>query len=350
MAPAFGPGTAGHPGHFPGQAIMADVVATTSGGLAAVGYVYPGWHPVAWTSRDAIDWSVHELGTVDFTFPVGLAVGAGGTIVAVGRTGASPTAWTSPDGATWQQHGVTILGDGRVAERMTTVVATPDGYIGGGSVGPELFDRHARFWRSPDGVTWQPVPDEPTGFADAEVRSIVRFGAGYLAIGTLGTGQRVTGSVAWTSPDGVHWSREDAPDLLKGRAVSLVEAPSGGLVAVGSDLEEHEALVWTSPDGRSWSLVAGESSRQYYGKIRMTDVTAVGDELVGVGNFVGVQFGTGTAWVSRDAIHWQQSTEVPVMEQGEPYAVVAAGPGAVAVGSFGAPDNYIPTVWLSPAR
>ena len=42
--------------------------------------------------------------------------------------------------------------------------------------------------------------------------------------------------------------------------------------------------------------------------------------------------------------------ETPVMEQGEPYAVVVAGTGAVSVGSVGAPDNYIPTVWLSPAR
>ena len=38
------------------------------------------------------------------------------------------------------------------------------------------------------------------------------------------------------------------------------------------------------------------------------------------------------------------------MEQGEPYAVIAAGPGAVLVGSVGAPDDYISTVWLSPPR
>jgi hypothetical protein len=350
MAPPAGPGTAGHPGHFPGQAIMADVIAMRSGGLVSVGYVYPGWFPVAWTSPDAIDWHLHRLGTTDFTFPVALAVGADGTIVAVGRSGSSPVAWTSADGADWREHPVTISGDGLVAERMTTVLATPDGFIAGGSIGPESFGRHARFWRSSDGVIWQPVPDEPSAFADAEVRSIVRLGAGYVAIGATGTVQQVTGSVAWTSPDGVRWSREAAPDLQKGRAVSLVEAPFGGLVAVGADLDEREALVWTSADGRSWRLVPGESSRRYDGKIRMTDVTAVADELIAVGNYINLQYGTARAWVSRDAIHWQPSTEVPVMEQGEPYAVVVAGPGAVSVGSFGAPDDYIPTVWLSPAR
>ena len=350
MAPPAGPGTAGHPGHFPGQAIMADVIATASGALVSVGYVYPGWQPVAWTSPDAVDWSLHRMGAADFTFPVALAVGAGGTIVAVGRSGSSPVAWTSADGAHWREHPAPRSGDGGVAERMTTVLATPDGFIAGGSAGPESFDRHARFWRSPDGVTWRSAPDDPAAFADAEVRSIVRLGTGYVAIGALGSAQHVTGSVAWTSPDGVRWSRETAPDLQKGRAVSLVEAPFGGLVAVGADLDEREALVWTSADGRSWHLVPGESSRRYDGKIRMTDVTAVADELIAVGNYINLQYGTARAWVSRDAIHWQPSTEVPVMEQGEPYAVVVAGPGAVSVGSFGAPDDYIPTVWLSPAR
>jgi hypothetical protein len=34
----------------------------------------------------------------------------------------------------------------------------------------------------------------------------------------------------------------------------------------------------------------------------------------------------------------------------ELYAVVHSGSGIVAVGSFGAPDDYIPVVLLSPAR
>jgi hypothetical protein len=54
--------------------------------------------------------------------------------------------------------------------------------------------------------------------------------------------------------------------------------------------------------------------------------------------------------VSRDGVAWQEARSAPVQEQGEIYAVAAADPGLVAVGSFGAPDDYIPTVWLSPAR
>ena len=53
---------------------------------------------------------------------------------------------------------------------------------------------------------------------------------------------------------------------------------------------------------------------------------------------------------SRDGITWQEARSAPVQEQGEFYAVVSTGEGVVAVGSFGQPDDFIPTVWLSPGR
>lgn len=329
---------------------MADVVVRPPGGFAAIGYVGPSWVPTAWTSRDAMTWTLRPMTGPVFTFPVAMAVGASGELVAVGRQRDVPLAWTSADGVAWQPHAVTTLGDGSVAERMTTVIATPDGYLAGGSVGPELFERHARFWRSPDGVSWSPVADDPAAFAGAEVRSIVRAGAGYVAVGVVGSVQQVTGSVAWTSPDGSRWTRHDAPDLALGRAIALVEAPFGGFVAVGSGLNEEEALAWRSADGRAWTIAPDEVSRQYHGKIRMTDVVVVGPELVGIGNYVGLQRGTATAWVSRDGIRWEQARDAPIQEQVELYAAVAAGPGVVAVGSYGAPDDYIPTVLLSPGR
>ena len=329
---------------------MADVARRPNGELVSVGYVYPGWTPTAWTSPDGGTWTLAPMGTTEFTFPVSMAVGPGGDVVAVGRSGSSPIAWTSPDGRAWRTHAVPVIGTDGVAERMTTVIATPDGYLAGGSVGPELADRHARFWRSADGVDWRPVPDDRDAFADAEVRAIARLGTGYVAVGTVGNVQDITGSVAWTSPDGVAWTRIDDDALGRGRAVALAEAPFGGLVAVGSDVGEDEAFAWLSPDGRSWTLAPSEASRQYPGKIRMTDITVVGDDLIGVGNYVGLQRGTAISWVSRDGLRWTKARSAPVQEQGEFYAVVPAPPGLVAVGSFGAPDDYIPTVWLSPAR
>jgi hypothetical protein len=56
------------------------------------------------------------------------------------------------------------------------------------------------------------------------------------------------------------------------------------------------------------------------------------------------------SWVSGDGVHWEQSPAAPVQQQAEWYAITAGGPGAIVVGSFGAPDAYEPRVWVSPAR
>ena len=97
-------------------------------------------------------------------------------------------------------------------------------------------------------------------------------------------------------------------------------------------------------------LAPDEDSRLYNGdKIRMTDVTVVpGGGFVAVGNYVGVQFGTAAAWTSADGLSWRRAPRYPALEQGEMLSVAAGPDELLAVGSFGAPDNYIPTIWRSP--
>jgi hypothetical protein len=130
-----------------------------------------------------------------------------------------------------------------------------------------------------------------------------------------------------------------------------VAAPFGGLVAVGSDLDRREAVAWTSRDGRSWTRAPREPSRAWPGGFAwMTDVVAIGETAIAIGDVQGLQRGTAMSWVSRDGSQWDRSRTAPVQEQGEFYAITAGGPGAIAVGSFGAPDSYVPTVWLSPGR
>src|SRR3954452_18298482 len=57
LAAPEGTGRSGHPLHFPGQAMLVDLAALPSGELVSIGYVYPGWHPAAWTSTDAMSWA-----------------------------------------------------------------------------------------------------------------------------------------------------------------------------------------------------------------------------------------------------------------------------------------------------
>ncbi len=336
---------------IPGQAMIVDVSPLPDVGFVAVGYVPPAWVPAAWTSPDGLNWSIHQMGDTDFTFAVSVATAVDGTAVAVGRSGALPVAWTSADGVAWQQHPVPRLEGSDVPERMTTVVAGDRGFVAGGSVGPELFDRHARFWTSVDGMEWQSVPDDRAAFGNAEVRAITTFGDGFVAVGVVGPAQEPSAAVAWTSVDGSSWTRVDDPSFVDGIAVAVVPAPIGGLVAVGSDVGRREAVAWTSPDGRRWARAPSETSRQHSGGFAwMTDVVAIGDTVIGVGDVQGLQRGTATSWVSRDGIRWEQARAAPVQQQGEFYAITPGGPGAIVVGSFGAPDSYVPRVWISPGR
>jgi hypothetical protein len=223
--------------------------------------------------------------------------------------------------------------------------------VAGGSVGPELADRHARIWRSADGIAWEPVADDPVAFANAEVRSITTFDGGFVAVGVVGTVQEHTGALAWTSPDGASWTRIDDPAFDKGVAVSVVPAPFGGLVAVGSTVDRRTAVAWTSPDGRHWTRAPDEPSRQHSGGFAwMTDVVAIGDAVIGVGDVQGLQRGTAVSWLSDDGLTWTKSPEAPVQEGAEFYAITPGGPGAFAVGAFGIPDSYVPNVWVTPGR
>jgi hypothetical protein len=346
-APAY---TGTHPIlRISGQAMMADVVGLPGRGFVAVGYVPPSWVPASWTSPDGSDWTIHPMGATDFTFPVAIAARDDGPVIAVGRSGSEPVAWTSDDGIAWIRHSVPTPEDSDVPERMTAVVATDRGFLAGGSAGPELFDRHARFWISEDGVEWQPVPDDPAAFANAEVRSVAGSPDGYVAVGVVGTAQEPTGAVAWTSADGTTWRRVDDSALDGGIAVSVIAAPFGGFVAVGSDLDRRNAVAWTSPDGRAWTRAPDEASREHPGGFAwMTDAVAAGHGVIAVGDYQGLQRGTATAWVTSDGAHWERAHTAPVQQQGEFYAITPGGPGVIVVGSFGAPDSYVPTVWLSP--
>src|SRR4029077_834484 len=63
-----GPGTAGHPGHYPGQATMADAVVVGDR-IVSVGYVGWDWRAGAWVSTDGDRWTYAEMGGAPTTVP-----------------------------------------------------------------------------------------------------------------------------------------------------------------------------------------------------------------------------------------------------------------------------------------
>ncbi|HET7726301.1 MAG TPA: sialidase family protein [Candidatus Limnocylindrales bacterium] len=348
-------GTSGHPLHFPGQAMIEDVVATPDG-LVAIGYVGFEWRPVAWHTDDPRRWALTEIGRVEpdeAAFAVALAVTPAGEAVAVGRAGRRPAVWRSGDGGrTWRHTEPPVLGSDDDWERMTAVAGNGTTMIAGGSVGPELLERRARFWTSGDGGAWQPVPDDPAAFDGTEVVDIVALPAGgWLAIGRIGDGQRTTGSVAWTSGDGRTWLRQEPAAFADARVRAALVRGDGSIVAVGSRVDETMALGWVSRDGgATWTLTAEQDSLRYGDgwKIVMTDVVEVDGGLVAVGNVVPLQHGQGMAWRSRDGLRWERSPVQPALGGAEPLAAVAVDGSVIAVGTAGSPDNFIPRVWISP--
>lgn len=347
--------TSGHPLHFPGQAMIEDVVETP-GGLVAIGYVGFEWRPVAWHTDDPRHWALTEIGRVEpdeAAFAVALAVTPAGEAVAVGRAGRRPAVWRSGDGGrTWRHTEPPVLGAARDWERMTAVAGDGTRMVAGGSVGPELLERRARFWTSGDGATWQPVPDDPAAFEGTEVVDIVALpDSSWLAIGRVGDGQRTTGSVAWTSADGRTWRRQEPAAFAGARMRAAIVRGDGSIIAVGSRVDETMALGWVSRDGGATWTVTAEQASLLYGdgwKIVMTDVVEVGSELVAVGNVVPLQHGQGMAWRARDGLRWERSPVQPSLGGAEPLAAVAVDGSVIAVGTAGSPDNFIPRVWISP--
>jgi hypothetical protein len=360
VPPVGAGGGLGHPGHFSSQGNPYDL-APVGERIVAVGYTFPDFVPVTWTSAapDRRVWTLAGLpAATDGAFAFSIATGgeAGptrGRVAVVGRINADAAAWTSTDGVAWQSvdGGPAFVEAPETA--MTTVVAGPKGFVAGGTTGVGNRPGSARFWTSPDGTAWTRLPDGP-GMRDGRVASIAAGSAGLVAVGTTGPVGNATGSAVWTSADGSAWERVPAsPELAAGEMAS-VTAGGPGWVAVGSDLASRAAIVWLSSDGRTWRRVPAQDSLVYHGLgITMADVVAgPAGQLVAVGHFLfGQQFGQGTAWTSDDGgTTWTRMPDQASLGQGEPQAVIPDGPGYVATGTIGAPDNYIPTVWLSPSN
>jgi hypothetical protein len=350
ISPVGSGGGLGHPGHFSGQGNPLDVAAGRDR-LIAVGYTFPEFRGVTWTSTDRQSWALHEISPGQpETFVLSIAA-AEDRWVAVGRHGAEAAAWSSPDGLGWQPAaGVDDAFREPTETRLTTVLATPTGFLGGGWAGLITQPGAARFWTSADGTEWSRLADDPA-FADGRVVSIAAGPGGYVAVGTTGPVGRATGSAVWRSADGTHWTRVAGGDILGAGAMASVAPGGPGYVAVGASLDSTRALVWLSTDGLSWAPAPDQESLTYHGlDLTMADVVAGSDgTLVAVGHYLfGTQYGQGATWTSPDGRTWTRAPDLASFGQAEPVSVIADGPGYVAVGTVGAPDNFIPKVWLSP--
>jgi hypothetical protein len=215
-------------------------------------------------------------------------------------------------------------------------------------------------WTSPDRTSWSRVSHDESVFGGDGVQqmfSVTVGGPGLVAVGFDGTLDNEQGNAAvWTSPDGFAWSRVPHDEAVFGGAgeqrMLSVTGGGPGLVAVGydwpNDADLVDAAVWTSPDGFTWSRVPhdeavfGGASEQ-----KMLSVTVGGPGLVAVGSdghpddVEDGQLDTFAAdaavWTSPDGFTWSRVAhdEAVFGGNGEQrmLSVTGGGPGLVAVGS-----------------
>jgi hypothetical protein len=267
--------------------------------------------------------------------------------------------WTSDDhGRTWARvpdgpvFDVGSYTPGRRGE-MTDVISTGAGFIG---VGRALVGgvRRAAVWTSPDGLTWDRVPDG-AGFRFGTMEAIVAGGPGFVAVGSVVEGATARAAV-WTSPDGLTWTR--APDdggrtfdlggpgtfadgRLHGSMTDVAVTPSD-LVAVGSTCAPAPAggscsgVAWASHDGIRWERLSASFSGNPYSMATWgTSLIAVGDD----GAETGVR-----AWLSGDGRSWAIAGALPAF-QGTLVGVAAAGTRLVAIAASEAHQTAVYESW-----
>jgi hypothetical protein len=309
----------------------------------------------AWTSADGRRWDrVVDLPAADDT-PLAAVAARGSTVVAVGRHGTAPAVWASADSLHWQEAQLPVASgvasDVAGPVQAAAVAGGSDFAVGGWAGAPNAVPS-ARFWVSPDARHWTVATLAPAEKLDSRVVAIAAARGRFVAVGETGPEGSPTGSAAWWSDDGRRWSRVPPATLPPDATLEAVGAAPTGFVAVGSSVARDRAVVWLSSDGRHWSPAADQPAFHHFGlKLRMRGVAAGGPGLVVVGaSLFGTQFGTASVWVSADGTVWQQVPDVPAFDGAEMNAIVAREDELVAVGTWGAPDQYVPTVWLSPPR
>jgi hypothetical protein len=253
-------------------------------------------------------------------------------------------AWTSADGETWTRvpHDETVFG-GTSSQGMSAVVSSTSGVVAVGwdySVGPESS---AAVWVSADGFAWTRVPHDEAvlgGTGSQLILALTAGGPGLVAVG-WDNGGGDSDAAVWTSVDGLTWSRVPHDEAIFGgdgnQYVYGVSAGGPGLVAVGRDAspDDSDAAVWTSPDGVNWTRVPASAELGGTGDQQMRAVVAGGPGLVAVGDSYVGEDGNGAVWVSTEGISWSRADDGTVFggagEQGiramlvTPIGLIAGG-------------------------
>ena len=127
--------------------------------------------------------------------------------------------------------------------------------------GPGLVAVGEGAWTSPDGINWSRVPHDEAVFGGATMHSVTAGGPGLVAVGWDDHPEdaRIVIAVAFTSVDGITWTRVPHDDAVFGAAnpdlpvleMRSITANDSRLVAVGSN-GVHPTFGATRSDAAVW--------------------------------------------------------------------------------------------------
>lgn len=166
-----------------------------------------------------------------------------------------------------------------------------------------------------DGNSWQRVPAQGTEFNRARMHDIAPYDGGYvvvgagrgqLFVGTRGCNQEICPEAAWTSPDGIVWTRAESDAFVSDWSTMTSVATSGTqIIAVG---DQGDAAIWTYDPNAEWARVP-HSGLLFGGLIiEVHSIVFDGDRVVAVGS----------------RANWESINEQELFEEGD--AVVWLSP------------------------
>lgn len=264
--------------------------AAFDGGVLAVGSDADG--AAAWTSQDGVAWEPAEVVDADAA-PSLVAVAFAGSGLAFGGDdlGTSPM-WTSADGVSWQPA---EGGKAGVDGRVNAVVADGDGWI---AVGDIVDDETGEAFRgaiwtstSTDGRSWEVTKE--VSLNEGTVSDVAVAGDTAVVVGF-----DVAGGKVWTSTGGGDYQAVPgkAFDVATIQGVATVD---GDFVALGRRLDDLRPVAWTSPDGTTWTRedIAADAFAE---EDEIHDLATFDDHVVAVGT---TATGAGV-WTSQDGRSW----------------------------------------------
>lgn len=215
--------------------------------------------PAAWRSVDGHSWEVMPLAPTSYYARRAIlySVACRGTKVAAlgersGGAHGNPriTSWYQrADGTLVDAHADFELFGGPEAVTVGRMQAGPTGWliagirIGGGAV-----------WVSRDATDFRIIDRDPALSSDNQYKTSaldqLADGTGWTVVGRVETPGRTTPApLAWTSPDGEHWTRQPVPAATRGFAdLERVVGDGDGLLAVG--LRDRRFGTWQRKGAR----------------------------------------------------------------------------------------------------